>query len=205
MIAYKFLRAGRVGPFSGVRWPAPGHWVRASETVTVCREGIHACRVQDLPWWLAEELWEIELDGEVQPDEHKVIARAGCLRSRVEAWTPGCATEYGEACAWRARGHAVRALRRGGHVELARALTACGTLEQVRQLARELAGQVPDSRISLTIARDGAFRALTGAAPTSAYIAAHAAKRLDGPAGHDAERAWQWRWLTDRLSLREEA
>jgi hypothetical protein len=90
-------------------------------------------------------------------------------------------------------------------VELARALTACGTLEQVRQLARELAGQVPDSRISLTIARDGAFRALTGAAPTSAYIAAHAAKRLDGPAGHDAERAWQWRWLTDRLSLREEA
>lgn len=205
MIAYKFLRAGRVGAFSGFRWPAPGRWVRVSDTVAVCREGIHACRVQDLPWWLAEELWEIELGDDVQPDEHKVIGRAGRLRSRVEAWTPGCATEYGEACAWRARGHAVQALREAGHVEPADALATCGTLKQVGQLARELARQVPDSRISLMIARDGAFRALTDAAPTSAYIAAHAAKRLDGPAGYDAERAWQSRWLTDRLRLREDA
>lgn len=205
MIAYKFLRAGRVGAFSGFRWPAPGRWVRVSDTVAMCREGIHACRVRDLPWWLAEELWEIELGGDVQPDEHKVIARAGRLRSRVEAWTPGCATEYGVACAWRARGHAVQALRRAGHVEPAQALATCGTLKEVRQLARELARQVPDSRISLMIARDGAFRALTDAAPTSAYIAAHAAKRLDGPAGYDAERAWQSRWLTDRLRLREDA
>lgn len=203
MIAYKFLRAGRVGAFSGSRWPAPGHWVRVSDTVILCRDGIHACRLQDLPWWLAEELWEIELGGEVQPDEHKVIAPAGRLRSRVAAWTPACATEYGEACAWRARGHAVEALRRAGHVEPARALATCGTLGDVRQLAHELARQLPDIRISLVIARDGAFRALTGAAPTSAYIAAHAAKRLDGPDGHDAERAWQSRWLKERLGLRD--
>lgn len=205
MIAYKFLCTGRVGPFSGFRWPDPGHWVRVLDTVTACRQGVHACRLRDLPWWLAEELWEIELDGEVQPDEHKVIARAGRLRSRVAAWTSGCATEYGEACAWRARGHAVQALRRAGHVEPAQALATRGTLEEVRQLARELARQLPDCRISLMIAGDGAFRALTSAAPTSAYIAAHAAKRLDGPAGYDAERAWQSRWLTDRLGLREDA
>jgi len=203
MIAYKFLRAGRLGPFSGFPWPAPGQWVRGSDTRILCREGIHACRLQDLPWWLAEELWEIELDGEVQPDEHKVIARAGRLRSRVAAWTPGCATQYGEACAWRARDHAVKALRTADHEESAQALAACETLEQLRQLARGLAEQLPDTRIILTIARDGAFRALTGAAPTSAYIAAHAAKRLDGPAGYDAERAWQSRWLTEHLGLRE--
>jgi hypothetical protein len=205
VIAYKFLRTGRVGVFSGFRWPAPGHWVRAPGDVDACRLGIHACRVRDLPWWLAEELWEIELDGDVQPDEHKVIARAGRLRSHIEAWTPGCATEYGEACAWRARGHAVQALRRAGHDEPAEALARCGTLEEVRALARELSKQLPDHRISLMIARDGAFRALTRAAPTSAYIAAHSAKRLDGAASYDAERAWQARWLTDRLGLRDDA
>jgi hypothetical protein len=203
VIAYKFLRAGRVGPFSGFRWPAPGLWVHASDTVIPCREGIHACRVQDLPWWLAEELWEIELDGGVQPGEHKVIAHAGRLRSRVAAWTPECATEYGEACAWRARNHAMEALRRGGHEEPAQALATCESLEQLRQLARELAKQLPDTRIMLTVARGGAFRALTDAAPTSAYIAAHAAKRLDGPSSYDTERAWQSRWLTARLGLRE--
>ena len=46
---------------------------------------------------------------------------------------------------------------------------------------------------ALTIAGDGAVRALTGAPPTSAYIAAHAAMRLDGASGYAAERAWQAR------------
>src|SRR5437660_664030 len=62
MIAYKFLRAGRIGPFSRFAWPEPGVWVRASASDR-CRRGIHACRMRDLPWWLGQELWEIELDG----------------------------------------------------------------------------------------------------------------------------------------------
>ena len=66
---------------------------------------------------------------------------------------------------------------------------------------RQLAGDIPESRISLTMAGDGAFRALTGAPPTSAYIAAHAAMRLDGAAGYAAERAWQSQWLVERLGL----
>jgi hypothetical protein len=70
--------------------------------------------------------------------------------------------------------------------------------------ARRLSDDVPDMRISLTIAGDGAFRALTGAPPTSAYIAAHAALRLDGPSGYAAECAWQSGWLADRLGLRSE-
>jgi hypothetical protein len=67
--------------------------------------------------------------------------------------------------------------------------------------ARRLADDLPDTRIDLTIAGDGAFRALTSAPSTSAYIAAHAALRLDGPPGYRAERAWQSRWLVQRLKL----
>jgi hypothetical protein len=77
----------------------------------------------------------------------------------------------------------------------------CVTLDDVLAATRRLAEDIPDTRISLTIAGDGAVRALTGAPATSAYIAAHAAMRLDGSQGYAAERAWQSRWLVERLGL----
>jgi hypothetical protein len=200
MIAYKFLRAGRIGPFSGFEWPARA-WVRADHETHACRYGIHACRTQDLPWWLADELWEVELDGPIRIAEHKIIAPAGRLLSRIDRWTSACAQEYGEACAWRACDSAVAALTRAGHRADADTLAACATLDDLLLSARDLAEHVADTRISLTIAGDGAVRALSGAAPTSAYIAAHAALRLDGPAGYAAERTWQTRWLVERLGL----
>ena len=201
MIAYKFLRSGRIGPFSAFQWPDPGVWVHAARELAACKRGIHACRPSDLPWWLADELWEIELDGPVQVDEHKIIAPAGRLRSQIEGWTPACAQEYAEACAWRAHDRAVEALTRAGHRPEACQLESCATLDDVLGAARRLAEDIPKTRISLTIAGDGAVRALTGAPPTSAYIAAHAAMRLDGAAGYAAERAWQSHWLIERLDL----
>ena len=202
MIAYKFLRSGRRGPFSGFEWPAPGVWVHAERHMVACRRGVHGCRIEDLPWWLCDELWEIELDGRVEVDEHKIFAPAGRLRSRVEGWTPACAQEYADACAWRAHKRAAQALTRAGHASASAELAACATLDDVLLVARQLADSWPDTKISLTIAGDGAFRALTGAPPTSAYIAAHAAARLDGAEGYAAERAWQSRWLAGRLGLR---
>jgi hypothetical protein len=204
MIAYKFLRAGRIGPFSAFAWPEPGVRVRAGAATDQCRRGIHACRTRDLPWWLEAELWEIELDGEPQIDEHKIVAPAGALRSQIIGWTAACAQEYGDACAWRARDSAAEALIRAGHGPAADELAECATLADLLATGRRLADDLPDTRISLTIAGDGAFRALTGAPPTSAYIAAHAALRLDGAAGYAIERAWQSHWLVERLGLRSE-
>jgi len=168
MIAHKFLRSGRIGPFSALQWPEPGVWVHAPWDLAACTRGIHACRTSDLPWWLADELWEIELDGHVQPDEHKIIAPAGRLRSQIEAWTPACAQEYADACAWRAQERAVQALTRAGYRHEAHRLATCPTLDDVLAAARQLADDIPETRISLTITGDGAVRALTGAPPTSA-------------------------------------
>src|ERR687897_238023 len=81
MIAYKFLDAGGVAPFTGFRWPV-GEWVEA-HCVERCHEGIHACRVRDLPMWMGRELWEIELEGEVIEQERKVVARPGRLARRA--------------------------------------------------------------------------------------------------------------------------
>jgi hypothetical protein len=201
MIAYKFLRSGRIGPFSAFQWPEPGVWVHAVPDLVACRRGIHACRTSDLPWWLADELWEIELDGQVDADQHKIIAPAGRLRSQIEGWTPACAQAYADACAWRAQERAVEALARGGNRREAWQLAACASLDDVVVAARKLAADITATRISLTMARDGAVRALTGAPPAAAYIAAHAALRVDGSGGYAAERAWQSQWLVERLGL----
>ena len=91
MIAFKFLSAG-AGPFTGFRWPV-GEWVEA-EAIEPCRGGIHACRTQDLPFWLGRELWEIELDGEVVEQERKVVAQRGRLLRRREEWTPRLLDEF---------------------------------------------------------------------------------------------------------------
>jgi hypothetical protein len=149
----------------------------------------------------AKSSGEVELAGDVEAFEHKIMAPEGCLRSRIDAWTPACADDYGEACAWRARDHAVHALRPAGHHGAASRLVRARTLRWLRAAARDLAGFVFDARISLLMAQDGAECATIKAAPTSAYIAAHAARRLDGPAAYDAERWWQSAWLARRLGL----
>jgi hypothetical protein len=101
MRAYKFLRPGRVGPFSGHSWPI-GEWVESGDAM-LCVRGVHACRVEDLPYWLMQELWEIELDGEVREGRRKLVAERGRLGRRIEAWTPATAAGFAEACAVRAR------------------------------------------------------------------------------------------------------
>jgi hypothetical protein len=101
VIAYKFLDAGGVGPFTGFRWPV-GEWVEAGG-VDPCVQGVHACRVRDLPVWLGHELWEIELAGEVVEQERKLVGERGRLLRRVDAWDERVAQEFGRFCARRTR------------------------------------------------------------------------------------------------------
>jgi hypothetical protein len=109
---FKFLRAGGVAPFTGTRWRqsangGPGEWVDAGR-VEVCRRGIHACAREDLPYWFQEELWEIELGGEVQRTGHKLVAPRGRLVRRVDAWNADAARSFSLACAERAAAIAER-------------------------------------------------------------------------------------------------
>jgi hypothetical protein len=101
MIAYKFLDEGAVGPFTGFGWPV-GEWVEAAG-VDPCIEGIHACRLRDLPVWLGRELWEIELDGEIVERERKLVARRGRLTRRIDEWNEHVAHEFGRFCIQRTR------------------------------------------------------------------------------------------------------
>ena len=101
MIAYKFLASGAVAPFTGYRW-RPGEWVDA-DAADPCRLGVHACRTRDLPIWLDDELWELELDGDVIELDRKLVAPRGRLIRRVDAWTPDVALAFARFCAQRTR------------------------------------------------------------------------------------------------------
>jgi hypothetical protein len=206
MIAYKCLCAGGIAPFSRYAWPLPrawrpGAWVVAPIAPTTCRSGVHACRVPDLPWWLQDELWEVELDGEVTAGRHKVMASRARLTRRVKAWDAAAAQRFADACARRARDHAADALDRAGAAGLAAELRARDTADAIRAAARA-ADPPAAARIAVTMARDAAGGALAGGPVVTGYIAAHAAARVDPVDGMAAERAWQAEWLRDALALR---
>jgi hypothetical protein len=101
---YKFLTRDGLGIFSGFGWPlprdGPGSWVTAD--VELCRSGIHACRADDLPYWLAPTLYEIELEGDVIAHPTKVVAPRGRLTRRIDAWNEVSLEEYGRMCRARA-------------------------------------------------------------------------------------------------------
>ena len=173
MIALKFLRAGGVAPFSDVRWPEAGTWLHAAgDPRGVCRTAVHACAVADLPLWLGEELWRVELRERVQAGHGKLAAPAGRLVERIEAWDAEAAIAYGDACAQRA-------------VELA----ADEIADTLADDAQRCAGRArrPDMSAPTMAA---------GAAMCAARV-----RGMAEPGGVAAERAWQAAWLAERLDL----
>ncbi len=209
MIALKFLRAGGIGPFSGVRWPADGEWLWATEGGGTCLGRVHACRAEDLPDWIDDELWRVELDGDVRVDCGKLVADRGRLVERVDAWDVAVMAEFAEACALRARDAALAALGPGPArdalascttgAQLAAAATRQDGLDEAEARAASYAGDA--ARHALAVRDEPAAEAPAHAA-VNGFIAAHAAASAGDDRGAVArERAWQAAWLARRLAL----
>jgi hypothetical protein len=108
VIAYKFLRADSVAPFSGVRWPRPGHWLECDGSLEACANGIHASPPDALAYWFDRELWQVELAGEILDEGTVLVARRGRLVARVGGW-PDVSSAFAHLCAERASGLAGQA------------------------------------------------------------------------------------------------
>jgi hypothetical protein len=113
--AFKFLLADRVAPFSRFQWPV-GEWVESRDHAA-CTAGVHACEAGDLPFWLTEELWEIELAGPVARGRHKVVTERGRLVGRIDAWDTEAREHFGEACVTRVRELAVSRVEAAGYLD----------------------------------------------------------------------------------------
>jgi hypothetical protein len=97
--AFKFLRPGRVGPFTGVTWPQPGDWLESDRPIRLCRSGVHALLPEAFPVWIAEELWRVELQGVEAAAPGIVVGERGRLLDRVRDWNDDTAREFARACA----------------------------------------------------------------------------------------------------------
>ena len=104
MLAWKFFAAGAVAPFTGVPWPLPSESAHAEwvEGAPGDGKGVHACSVEDLPYWFDQELWRVELGGPVTRSGRQLVARRGRLVGRVATW-PEAQDEFTRGCIERTR------------------------------------------------------------------------------------------------------
>lgn len=207
MIAYKFLGNGRRGVFSGFEWPER-EWVEADGAPETCVIGIHACRAEHLAYWVLEELWEVELAGDVVETALKVVARRGRLRGRVDTWDEGARADFMVEGVRRTARYAALELREAGFEQEALGLDAdepdaLVAAAEAAQAAAAEAGERDAADLAGYVA-DAAAYAAAGHVVGPAYIAAHAAE-LHAPVGVDtpfaAERVSQGLWLARRLGL----
>lgn len=193
---------------------------------------MHAVRTRRLVDWIDDELWLVELGGDVDEIEDMLVARRGRLLHRIRAWDEDVAREFGESCIWRARDQAAESLERAG---LDRERAALQTAEELGALqavaaaaAQSAAGAPADALVYLAdvvqVSRGGWFETYVGhpgaeatatpgaiaanigfvVATAAGSAAADAAGRPDAfDDGWDAERGRQLAWLTERLDLDE--
>ena len=94
---FKFLERGGIGPLTGFPWRAR-EWVEAQGPLAICGNGAHVLRPQDLAYWMHEELWRAEIEGEQIEGGDCVVARRVRLIERVDAWTNGEGMRFAQAC-----------------------------------------------------------------------------------------------------------
>jgi hypothetical protein len=141
MRAYKFLTADRRSPITGFGWPESG-WVEATGPLEPCRNGVHACDIDDLPHWIGPELWAIEIEGEVQRAPNGVLARRGRLLDRLREWADGVAREFADDCARQAQTLAGGTPMVAERSSDAAAYAADGWVSASAYIAAAVAGQV---------------------------------------------------------------
>jgi hypothetical protein len=210
VLAHVFLRRGAEDPLRGFTWPAPGKWVESEAGQHA--EVVGGLRREDLPYWLDDELWEVELAGLIVTSGHRLLAERARLRRRVEAWTDAVAWDLVAVCAHRVRDRAIEALQSAGRRTEATTLEACADLPALEAAANGVAALGGDDVSRLAgFTADVAYYARDAGRPAraagvAAYIAAHALAGGERTApGYDqrfdAERQWQADWLVTRLAL----
>jgi hypothetical protein len=193
MIAYTFLERGAVAPFSRLRWPLR-EWVHAR---------VFACRQRDLPYWLHDELWTIELAGDLIEHPTQIEASRARLLERQERWNEEAARAFAADCALRARDASIAALEREGLRTEAARFAARAARSELAHLARDpIVAASPRAADLAGYVSDAALIA-GGPAPNGAsFVAAVAAVAMVGrESAYAEERAWQAALLRDRLRL----
>jgi hypothetical protein len=208
---YAFLGPTAIDYVSGVRWPlpespGPGAWLE-----TEADSPLRGYPADQLVWWLDQELWEVELAGDVHETDRSVLGARGRLLAPVDAWTPDVACELTTSCAFTLRDRAIVALEADASRAAAADLGAAGDLDSIAEAAASAASADGSGGLlagyTADLVRFAAFMPdpARGAA-VATRIAAHAhAGGDEGAPGYEEayaeERNRQADWLRTRLGL----
>ena len=201
--AYKFLAAGARHPFTRAQWPAPGEWVAIGDDACDMPSGVRVCRPTHLPYWIDDELWAIELDGDVVEEHHSLVAPRARLVRPVATWTSATMRELTAACAWRARDEIASRLLAAGLTTLAEALATPDMLTALSERANELAAGAPAAWIDPLglVGECGAEAEAAHVRPATAILTATVTIAGWDDDAQAVERAWQADWICHRLGL----
>jgi hypothetical protein len=234
VITYKFLSSGAIGLFSRHRWPtpsgtAPGEWVRVDHGIQQCLHGIHACSEEHLVEWLDDELWQIELADPVLEADRELVAPAGRLLRRLDAWNDESARAFTRHCVDNTVALAAESLAQAGRANEARTLAASRSRQDAERRVLQLARFEDDQTSPVLFVADvarlerGGRPELDKKAPTAdaggptaaalaanlAYVCAHIAARLaerENAGAYDEsfarERRGQSTWLAENVLRR---
>lgn len=134
MSTYLFLRSGARSVFTDGAWPTPlddgaGEWVTSEPGSAAV--SVYGYRIGDLPLWVCDELWEIELLAPIVEGSTRLTAPAGRLLRRLDRWDRHVATEFGSLAVLHCRDVVAAALSES----FAPAMRTMTTTEELRRLA----------------------------------------------------------------------
>jgi len=97
---FKVLGKNRMPCHGGSdQWPKPKTWREQSGPLKLCENGLHLCRMGELPQWINEEIWEAEYSGEKIAGDDKIVVAKARLIKKVKTWNKKTRLLFAADCA----------------------------------------------------------------------------------------------------------
>ena len=205
MFAYRFLARGGLGAVNQFMWPLPegsipGAWVGPRADTTTL--GVYAQRLSDLPYWVHDELYRVELRGGVQTLSLGVLASELRLVERVSDWNESLRRDFGESCIERLRQCAANTHDERGEPLIARCLIECDVREIPQSLAQNgMTRHGTGGNLLAQYIIDAVNVLNAGLTASVAHVARVALSESPQLAAKHNEQLAQSQWLQHRLGL----
>jgi len=205
MFAYRFLARGGLGAVNQFKWPlpegsTPGAWVGPQADTTTL--GVYAQRLSDLPYWVHDELYRVELRGTVHALSLGVLASEMRFVERVDGWNESLRRDFGKSCVERLRQCAAATHDEHGEPLIARCLMECdvGEIPQVLA-ATDMTRHEAVGNLLVQYLIDAVNVQNAGLTASVAHVARVAISECPQLAGKHHEELAQSQWLQHRLGL----
>ncbi len=213
MRAYVFLKSGAIDPFGKTSWitATNGEALRGPRTGND-RNQVRVCRVVDLPYWLNDELWQVELGEPITELACGISSKSARLVRQIPEWSPPRARTFAEEAVW----HSQRQILAASTADVAAHMRTLDSIEKLASLAALGSPEIADldrggAGATIRMLGESADDLRLGLLPLALHEAAMAVGMLAAGGAHGdpdvfeaamhEERRWQATRLQESLPL----